>query len=147
MTSEKGNRTILEGMFGADDTLLLSTEQEYEARSPDFVMEMPQSGERIVGRDAMRAMQEAYPNPPDAKVRRIVGSGDLFVMEGVAAYPGGGAFHVANIVEFSDGKIIRETRYYAEPFEPPEWRAEWVESLIVASFGPRTALRPKPPPN
>ena len=128
MNTEAENRKILEGMFGVDGALLLSPEQEYEARSPDYVMEMPQSGERIVGRDAMRAMQEAFPNPPDAKVRRIVGSGDLFVMEAVSDYPGGGVFHVANVVEFADGKIVRETRYYAEPFDPPEWRAAWVES-------------------
>jgi len=127
MTTDEENRKTLEGMFGADAALLLSPEQEYEARSPDFVMEIPQSGERIVGRDAMRAMQETYPNPPDAKVRRVVGSGDLFVMEGVSDYQGA-VFHVTDIVEFSDGKIVRDTRYYAEPFEPPEWRAEWVES-------------------
>ena len=127
MTDEANNRKILEGMFGADDALLLSPAQEYEARSDDYVMEMPQSGERVVGREAMRAMQEAFPNPPKATIRRIVGSGDLFVMEAVSEYPGGGGtFHVANIVEFSEGKIVRETRYYAEPFEPPEWRAEWV---------------------
>src|ERR687890_717856 len=42
----------------------LSAEAEYELRHPDYVMEMPQSGERIRGRDAMRAFQEAYPNPP-----------------------------------------------------------------------------------
>jgi hypothetical protein len=125
---EAENRKILEGMFGVDGVLKLSAEQEYDSRSPDYVMEMPQSGERIVGRDSMRAMQEAYPNPPEATIRRIIGSGDLFVMEAVSDYPGGGVFHVANIVEFSDGKIVRETRYYAEPFEAPEWRAEWVES-------------------
>jgi hypothetical protein len=33
------------------------------------------------------------------------------------------------IVEFRDGKIVRETRYYADPFEAPAWRAEWVESM------------------
>jgi hypothetical protein len=127
MTTDKETRKTLEGVFGADGALLLSPEQEYEARSPDFVMEIPQPGERIVGRDAMRAMQETYPNPPDAKVHRIVGSGDLFVMEGVSDYQGA-VFHVTDIVEFSDGKIIRETRYDAEPFEPPEGRAEWLES-------------------
>lgn len=127
MTDESDSRMILEGMFGVDGALLLSPEQEYEARSPDYVMEMPQSGERIVGRDAMRAMQEAYPNPPESKIRRIIGSGDLFVMEAVSDYQGN-VFHVTDIVEFSGGKIVRETRYYAEPFDPPEWRAEWVES-------------------
>jgi predicted Zn-dependent protease len=42
----------------------LSADAEYELRHPDYVMEMPQSGERIRGRDNMRAFQDAYPNPP-----------------------------------------------------------------------------------
>jgi hypothetical protein len=33
------------------------------------------------------------------------------------------------IVEFRDGKIWRDTRYYAEPFEAPAWRAQWVERM------------------
>ena len=42
----------------------LSAEAEYELRHEDFVMEMPQSGERIRGREKMREFQEAYPTPP-----------------------------------------------------------------------------------
>jgi hypothetical protein len=91
-------------------------------------MEMPQSGERIVGRDKMRAFQEAYPKPPDAQARRIIGSGDLFVMEARSDYGDEVAF-VADIVEFKDGRIAKETRYYASPFEAPAWRAEWVEIM------------------
>src|ERR1044071_2348443 len=98
-------------MFGVDGALLLTPEQEYEARSPDFVMEMPQSGEPRAGLPAIREMQLAFPNPPAATIRRIVGHGDLFVMEATSEYPGAGTFHVANIVEFADGKIVRETRY------------------------------------
>ena len=29
----------------------------------------------------------------------------------------------------TDGKWWRDTRYYAEPFEAPEWRAQWVEQM------------------
>jgi hypothetical protein len=29
------------------------------------------------------------------------------------------------ILEFADRLIKRETRYYAEPFEAPEGRAQW----------------------
>ena len=36
---------------------------------------------------------------------------------------------VVNILEFQDGKILRETRYYADPFEAPAWRAQWVEPV------------------
>ena len=37
----------------------LSASDEFELRHEDYVMEMPQSGERITGRDRMRAMQES----------------------------------------------------------------------------------------
>jgi hypothetical protein len=121
------NQEVLEGLFGGGK-LKLSAEQEYQLRADDYVMEMPQSGERIVGRDRMRAFQEAYPNPPDAQLRRIVGEGDVFVMEAISDYGNEVAF-VANIVEFRDGKIVRETRYYASPFDASEWRRQWVEPI------------------
>jgi hypothetical protein len=40
----------------------------------------------------------------------------------------GGVFHVCLVLQFEDGKIKRETRYYAEPFEAPEPRARWALS-------------------
>ncbi|MDR0360886.1 MAG: nuclear transport factor 2 family protein [bacterium] len=122
---ERENRQILEDEW-TDGKLRLSPEAEHAARAEDFVMEMPQSGERIVGRDTMRAFQEAYPNPPSAKLRRIVGGGDVFVVEGFADY-GNQVAHVVNVVEFRDGRIAKETRYYSAPFDPPEWRARFVE--------------------
>jgi hypothetical protein len=125
--SEAENRRVLEALWGADE-VVLSAEAEYALRTEDFVMEMPQSGERIVGRDKMRAMQDAYPSPPSVTIRRLVGSGDLFVVEMVSQYPDAGTYHVAMIVEFRDGKIARETRYYGAPFEAPAWRAPWVEA-------------------
>ena len=121
-------REIIEGLFG-DGVLKLDAQAEHELRHEDYVMEMPQSGERIRGRDKMRQFQEAYPNPPKAVLRRVVGSGEVWVMEATSDYPGGGTYHVANIVEFREGKILKETRYYAEPFEAPAWRAEWVERM------------------
>jgi hypothetical protein len=51
-------------------------------------MEMPQSGERIRGRENMRAFQEAYPNPPSIRPRRVVGSGDVWVVEARSDYGG-----------------------------------------------------------
>jgi hypothetical protein len=106
----------------------MSPEEEHELRHPDFVMEMPQSGERIRGRENMRAMQENYPGPPNIELRRVVGSGDVWTIEMSSDYDDR-IYHVVMIVEFSDGKIVRETRYYADPFDAPEWRAAWVESM------------------
>jgi hypothetical protein len=32
-------------------------------------------------------------------------------------------------MEFRQGKVIRETDYFGEPFTPPEYRSEWVELM------------------
>ena len=50
----------------------LSAEAEYEMCHEDYVMEMPQSGERIRGREKMRQLQEDYPAPPTIQLRRVV---------------------------------------------------------------------------
>jgi hypothetical protein len=123
MSDDQDNRRLLERYLAG----MLDAEQEYALRHADAMIEVPQSGERIRGRDAMKAMQDAYPGPPTIIVRRIVG-GDVWVVEGRADY-GGRIFHVANIIEFRARKIIRERRYYAEPFEAPAWRAAWVEPM------------------
>jgi transposase InsO family protein len=51
-----------------------------------------------------------------------------WVVELVSDY-GGQIYDVALIIELKDGKMWRETRYYAEQFEPPEGRARWVEQM------------------
>jgi hypothetical protein len=97
---------------------------EYELRHPGFVAEMPQSGERF-DRDGLKAMQEAYPHPPKIELRRITGGGESWTVEAVSDYGEGGDYHAVILVEFRDGLILREVRYYAEPFEAPAGRAQW----------------------
>ena len=38
---------------------------------------------------------------------------------------------VCDIVEFEDGMIKADRGYFAEPFEAPEWRAQWVNTANV----------------
>jgi hypothetical protein len=119
----------LDQLFGLSDGGGLSAEEEYLVRHPDYVMEMPQSNERGRGRDAMRSMQEAFPDPPSITLRRVVGSGHVWVVEGVNDY-GGDVWSVAVILELDDdGLIVRDTRYYGARSEPPGWRSQWVEPL------------------
>jgi len=107
----------------------LSPDAEYLLRDEAYVMELPQSGERIRGREAMRAMQEAFPVPPTIALRRVVGSGQIWVVERTNDYAGD-VWHVAVILEFAaDGSITRDTRYYTQKSEAPGWRAEWVEPI------------------
>jgi hypothetical protein len=115
--------------FLTEVTTKLSAEKEYELRHEDYVMEMPQSGERIRGREKMRAFQEAYPNPPSIRIRRVLVREGLWVLEGVNDYGEGQIFTIVLIIELRDGKMWRDTRYYADPFSPPEWRARWVELM------------------
>jgi hypothetical protein len=53
----------------------------------------------------------------------------LWVVEGVNDYSGGQVFDVVQLIELRDGKMWRDRRYYAEPFEASEWRAQWVERM------------------
>jgi hypothetical protein len=103
-------------------------EREYELRHPDCLIDIPQSGERF-DREGMREVQRNFPGgAPAMNLERLAGEGGVWVAELVSDYgdrPGGGIFNVCVILEFTDGKISRETRYYAEPFEPPEARAGW----------------------
>jgi len=111
----------------------LSPEGEYAIRhEEDYVMEMPQSGERIRGRENMRAFQEAFPDRsglPSIRIKRVLVRDGLWVVESVTDYDGEQIFYGAAILELKDGKIWRDSRYFAEPFEAPEWRSRWVERM------------------
>jgi hypothetical protein len=61
----------------------LSAEHEYAIRHEDYVMQMPQSGEFIRGRQRMREFQEAYHSPPSIRLRRVLVRDGLWVVEGL----------------------------------------------------------------
>ena len=111
----------------AEYTTAPDAEREYELRHPDCLIDIPQSGERF-DREGMLEMQRNFPGgPPDMNLKRLAGEGDVWVAELESDYgeKRGGVFNVCVILEFRDGKIARETRYYAEPFDAPEQRAQW----------------------
>jgi hypothetical protein len=111
----------------------LSPEEEYNVRHQDYVMEMPQSGERFRGRENMRAFQRARGNhatpPRSLQLRRVLVKEGLWVVEAVIDYGDGRVLDVVVISELKDGKMWRDRWYFAEPFEAPEWRAQWVERM------------------
>jgi hypothetical protein len=92
----------------------------------DVVIEWPQSGEVIRGKKNIRELRLAYPTPPTATLGRIVGSGDLWAVEMDFDYDGD-RFHTILVHQYHDGLVVRETAYWAAPFEAPAWRARWVE--------------------
>ena len=117
-------RALFERLRAAMDPAL-----EYEARHEDYLVEFPQSGERM-DRDGLRKLQEHFPGgAPRIRLRRLTGAGDVWFGESFIEYPDGTVAHGVARVEFRDGKIWKETRYYAEPFEAPAWRAQWVQRI------------------
>ncbi len=124
-------RAGLELLFGIADSAGLSSEAEYLLRRPDFVMDMPQSGERIRGRDAMRELQRRFPTaPPSIVLQRVVGSGKVWMAQALSDYGEDEPWHVLVVFELDDDALIaRETRYYTRGFEAPEWRADLVEAI------------------
>ena len=100
---------------------------EHDIYADDAICDYPQSGERIFGRKNLQALRSHHPGKPSGfKVRRIVGREDLWVTEYTITYQGRAAFTVS-IMEFRDGKVVHETQYFADPFEAPAWRSQWVQ--------------------
>lgn len=103
-------------------------EAEHDIYREDAVLEYPQSGERIRGRQNIQASRTAQQNFKRFKVRRITGTGDLWVSEFIITYDGQPSYSVS-VMEFLDGKVARETQYFGDPFEPGPSRARWVERM------------------
>ncbi len=95
--------------------------------SDEYVLEYPQSGEVIRGRDDFAAVNQHYPanGPWRFTVHQMVAEGsqvvsDVSVTDGVVG---------ARVITFStveDGLIARQLEFWPDPFAAPEWRRAWV---------------------
>ena len=107
-------------------TVALDLERIHEIYHDDVVVEFPQSGERILGKKNIYELRAHYPAKLSFKILRTRGEGNLWITELIITYDGRPVYVVTDM-EFKEGKIAHETHYYADPFEPPEWRSQWVE--------------------
>jgi len=142
----KTNREIVDRFVQA--LAARDLDRQAEVCSPDMVVEYPQSGERIRGWANIRAVHENYPEGlprdlegraigsedrwvvgPSFNVLRIEGTGDVYTIIGSARYPDGKTWQVVSLVELRSGRIAKSIEVYGEPFEPPAWRAKWVERM------------------
>jgi ketosteroid isomerase-like protein len=144
------NRQIVESYAGA------MADDDFDAQDAlvhdDYELVYPQSGERFRGRMNRRAVLEYYPGREQAGTRptvgrivgrddqwltapswpgsslvHVIGSGDDFQVVGTVRYPDGQDWHFVSFITLRDGKVWRETTYFAPPFEAPAWRAPYVE--------------------
>jgi SnoaL-like domain len=99
-----------------------------EMYAADAVLEYVQSGERIRGRANIIASRDAYPGRPATfEVHRVVGGGDTRTAEITLRFDGTDPHPLVAVLDLHDDLIIRERIYIAEPWDPPEYRAQWVE--------------------
>ncbi|WP_158807776.1 nuclear transport factor 2 family protein [Beijerinckia sp. L45] len=119
-------REALDRHWAASDANDL--EAEHQIYRDDAVLDYPQSGERIRGRRNIQASRAAQPNRKRFTVRRITGSGALWVTEFVLTYDGRPSYTVS-IMELCDGEVARETQYFSDAFEPGASRVQWVERI------------------
>ena len=106
-------------------------EVEHEIYREDAVLDYPQSGERIRGRHNIQESRTVQPNTKHFKVRRIMGSGDLWVTEFILSYDGVPSYAVS-IMEFREGLVANETQYFADGFDPAPSRAHLVQRADVS---------------
>jgi hypothetical protein len=99
-------------------------DEEHEIYADDVICDYPQSDERIVGRVTLQALRAHHPDKPSGfEVKRIVGTGSLWVTEYIIAYKQQSSI-VVSIMEFCGGKVVHETQYFSEAFDPPKWRSQ-----------------------
>ena len=123
---DRSVRLALERHWSASDAN--DFDVEHEIYREDAVLHYPQSGERIHGRRNIQESRFVQPNKKRFTVRRIIGSGDLWVSEFVLSYDGIPSYTVS-IMEFRDGLVAHETQYFADRFDPAPSRAHLVERV------------------
>ena len=114
------------GDFGGMAALV----QQYA--TDDFVQDWPQSGERLSKELAIK-VGESYETSSGANLQftynRMIGGGDVFVVEGTIDYGDGVPVRYVGIGEIREGKVAHVTEYFANPFEAPAWRADFVDRM------------------
>ena len=125
-TRDQKIRAALDQHWAASDANDFET--EHLIYLEDAVLDYPQSGERTRGRSNIQGQRASQPSNKRFTIRRIIGSGDLWVTEFILTYDGKPSYTVS-IMEFSGVKVARETQYFADPFPAPAFRAKWVERM------------------
>ncbi|QND70249.1 nuclear transport factor 2 family protein [Tardiphaga robiniae] len=105
-----------------------SCDVEHDIYRDDAELHYPQSGEWIKGRENIKQSRAVQSSRKRFSVQRILGSGDLWVSELTITYDETPSY-VVSVMEFSEGKVARETQYFAAPFEPSPSRAHLIAQI------------------
>jgi ketosteroid isomerase-like protein len=93
----------------------------------DVVYDMPQTRERVRGRDGLLRFNQEYPGDWHLAIRRIVADG-RYAAAWIDARVGDEHQDACVWFELTDdGRISRITDYWPEPYDPPPGREHLVE--------------------
>lgn len=122
------NKQILENFWA-----IMETNDFYAASQllhDEYTLEWPQSGERILGRDNFAAINTNY--PAEGKwhftINHIVAEGDMVVTD-VTATDGKIIGRAITFSTIRDEKIWKQIEFWPDPFEAPEWRVQWIQTM------------------
>ena len=127
-TNTETSKQIVEGFWAAMQTNDFKAVGEW--LHEDYLLEWPQSGERIHGRANFVAINEKYPAHGrwEFTVHRILAEGDEVVSD-VEATDGAITGRAITFSTIRDGKIVHQIEFWPDPFEPPAWRTQWVDKI------------------
>ena len=103
-------------------------EAEHAIYAADAILDYPQSGERFRGRSRSQAQRGGHPAERHFVIRRILGSGDLWVSECLITYDGVPSYSLS-VMEITEGVVTHETQYFTDPFPAAPGRAALAESI------------------
>ncbi len=130
MTTDLEKRRAIEQHWAASEAG--DVDLEHRLYAEDAVLDYPQSGERFVGRSTIAEQRTGNPAQRHFTLRRVLGTGRLWVSECVITYDGVPSISVS-IMEFGDDLVTHETQYFADPFKAPAARARLAQRIDTAS--------------
>ncbi|MCU7371924.1 nuclear transport factor 2 family protein [Paucibacter sp. O1-1] len=98
--------------------------------SQDFVLEWPQSRERIRGADNFARMNSEYPSSGrwQFQINRLLSQGEAVVTQ-VSLTDGTQSAEPISFFTVEQGRISRLVEYWPDPFEPQANRSHLVERM------------------
>lgn len=124
------SKQVVERFWGAMQTNDFKAAGEF--LHDDFVLDWPQSGEKIRGRTNFIAINENYPAHGrwHFTINHLIAEGNEVVSDVSVT---DGLIH-GRAITFStvrEGRIAYQVEFWPEPYSPPAWRDEWVETIPI----------------
>jgi hypothetical protein len=109
------NRALMERYWAAAEANDMET--MHGLRDEGFIVDFPQTGERLSGRAVVRAFEESHDTGASFELTGLVGDGDVWTAQGVMR-TGEQATYVVSINELRNGRVVRSIDYFTGPLPP-----------------------------